>query len=82
MRTQHVMDAIARGDEKTATEAGIRLDGFVGSDNYEGGKVAGEYLIEVTGGKARVGGGCCGSRRCVGAGSVDAGWPVEGIEKP
>jgi ribose transport system substrate-binding protein len=44
-----------RVDEKTATEAGIRLDGFVGSDNYEGGKVAGEYLIQVTGGKARVG---------------------------
>ncbi len=44
-----------RVDEKAATEAGIRLDGFVGSDNYEGGKVAGEYLIQVTGGKARVG---------------------------
>ena len=44
-----------RVDEKAAAEAGIRLDGFVGSDNYEGGKVAGEYLIQVTGGKARVG---------------------------
>jgi len=38
-----------------AAEAGIRLDGFVGSDNYEGGRVAGEYLLQVTGGKARVG---------------------------
>jgi ribose transport system substrate-binding protein len=44
-----------RVDEKAAAEAGIRLDGFVGSDNYEGGKVAGEYLIQLTGGKARVG---------------------------
>ena len=43
-----------RVDEKTASEAGIKLDGFVGSDNYEGGKVAGEYLLKVTGGKARV----------------------------
>jgi ribose transport system substrate-binding protein len=44
-----------RVDEKAASEAGIKLDGFVGSDNYEGGKVAGEYLLKVTGGKARVG---------------------------
>src|SRR5262249_54839185 len=28
---------------------------FVGSDNYEGGKLAGEHLIKVTGGRARVG---------------------------
>jgi ribose transport system substrate-binding protein len=44
-----------RVDEKAAAEAGIKLDGFVGSDNYEGGKVAGEYLVKVTGGKAHVG---------------------------
>jgi ribose transport system substrate-binding protein len=44
-----------RVDEKAAAEAGIKLDGFVGSDNYEGGKVAGEYLLKVTGGKAHVG---------------------------
>jgi ribose transport system substrate-binding protein len=44
-----------RVDPKTAAEAGIRLDGFVGSDNYEGGKVAGEYLLQATGGKAKVG---------------------------
>ncbi len=43
-----------RVDEKAAGEAGIRLDGFVGSDNYEGGKVAGQHLLAVTGGKARV----------------------------
>jgi ribose transport system substrate-binding protein len=44
-----------RVDPKAAQDAGIRLDGFVGSDNYEGGKVAGEYLLRVTGGKAQVG---------------------------
>jgi len=44
-----------RVDVGAAAEAGIRLDGFVGSDNYEGGKLAGEYLIQVTGGRARVG---------------------------
>ena len=44
-----------RVDPKAAAEAGIKLDGFVGSDNYEGGKVAGEHLLQVTGGKANVG---------------------------
>jgi ribose transport system substrate-binding protein len=44
-----------RVDPKAAAEAGIKLDGFVGSDNYEGGKVAGEQLLQVTGGKAKVG---------------------------
>ncbi len=44
-----------RVDETAAMEAGVRLDGFVGSDNYEGGKVAGEHLLQLTGGKARVG---------------------------
>jgi ribose transport system substrate-binding protein len=44
-----------RVDEKAAAEAKIHLDGFVGSDNYEGGKVAGQHLVQVTGGKANVG---------------------------
>lgn len=44
-----------RVDAKAAQEAGIKLSGFVGSDNYEGGRVAGEYLLQVTGGKAQVG---------------------------
>jgi ribose transport system substrate-binding protein len=44
-----------RVDEKAAAEAGIKLDGFVGSDNYEGGRVAGQHLVQVTGGKANVG---------------------------
>src|SRR6186997_1946879 len=44
-----------RIDAKAAADAGVRAETFVGSDNYEGGKLAGEHLIKVTGGKARVG---------------------------
>jgi len=44
-----------RVDAKAAADAGVRPETFVGSDNYEGGKLAGEYLIKVTGGNARVG---------------------------
>ena len=43
-----------RVDAKAAADAGVRPETFVGSDNYEGGKLAGEYLIRVTGGNARV----------------------------
>jgi ribose transport system substrate-binding protein len=42
-------------DPKAASEGGIKIEGFVGSDNYEGGRVAGQHLVEVTGGKAHVG---------------------------
>src|SRR5712692_1960944 len=44
-----------RLDAKAAADAGVRAETFVGSDNYEGGKLAGEYLVNVTGGKGRVG---------------------------
>ena len=44
-----------RVDAKAAADAGVRPETFVGSDNYEGGKLAGDYLIRVTGGNARVG---------------------------
>jgi ribose transport system substrate-binding protein len=44
-----------RLDAKAAAAAGVRTETFIGSDNYEGGKVAGEYVVKVTGGKARVG---------------------------
>src|SRR5215204_2184273 len=44
-----------RVDEKAAADAGVHTETFVGSDNYEGGKLAGEYLLKVSGGKARVG---------------------------
>ncbi len=43
-----------RVDPAAAREAGIRIETFVGSDNYEGGKVAGGHLVEISGGKATV----------------------------
>ena len=44
-----------RLDPKAAADAGINARTFIGSDNYEGGKLAGEYVVGVTSGKARVG---------------------------
>jgi ribose transport system substrate-binding protein len=43
-----------RVDAKAAADAGVRTETFVGSDNYEGGKLAGEYLVKASGGKGRV----------------------------
>ncbi len=43
-----------RVDAKAAADAGVRTETFVGSDNYAGGKLAGEHLVTVSGGKARV----------------------------
>jgi ribose transport system substrate-binding protein len=43
-----------RVDPQAASEASVQIETFVGSDNYEGGRVAGEYLVGSTGGKARV----------------------------
>jgi ribose transport system substrate-binding protein len=44
-----------RVDAKAAAAAGVKTETFVGSDNYAGGTLAGEYLVKATGGKARVG---------------------------
>jgi len=44
-----------RLDPKAAADAVVHAETFVGSDNYEGGKLAGEYLVKATGGKAHVG---------------------------
>src|SRR5882672_2777443 len=43
-----------RVDAKAAADAGVKTETFVGSDNYAGGKLAGEYLVTSTGGKAHV----------------------------
>jgi ribose transport system substrate-binding protein len=43
-----------RVDAKAAADAGVHTETFVGSDNYAGGRLAGEYLVKATGGKARV----------------------------
>ena len=43
-----------RLDTKAAADAGVETVSFVGSDNYRGGQLIGEYLVKVSGGKARV----------------------------
>jgi ribose transport system substrate-binding protein len=43
-----------RVDPKAAADNSLKLASFIGSDNYEGGRLAGEHLAKVTGGKARV----------------------------
>ena len=43
-----------RVDPQAAKDAGIHVDTYIGSDNYEGGKMAGAYLVQATGGKANV----------------------------
>jgi ribose transport system substrate-binding protein len=43
-----------RVDPKAVADNGLRLESFIGSDNYEGGRMAGDYLAKATGGKARI----------------------------
>jgi ribose transport system substrate-binding protein len=43
-----------RLDAKAAADANIRTVSFVGSDNYRGGQLIGEYLITESGGKTNV----------------------------
>src|SRR5262245_28972586 len=43
-----------RVDPKAAADNKLKLESFIGSDNFEGGKIAGEHLAKITGGKARV----------------------------
>jgi len=44
-----------RVDAKAAADAGVHPETFVGSDNYDGGRMAGDYLVKASGGKSRVG---------------------------
>jgi ribose transport system substrate-binding protein len=44
-----------RVDANAAAAAGVRPLTFIGSDNYEGGKLAGEHAVKIAAGKARVG---------------------------
>ncbi len=41
-------------DPAAAAEAGIKTVTFVGSDNLEGGRLAGQQMVQVTGGRAKV----------------------------
>jgi ribose transport system substrate-binding protein len=43
-----------RVDPKAVVDNKLKIASFVGSDNYEGGRIAGEHLAKSTGGKARV----------------------------
>jgi len=43
-----------RLDGKAATDAGVRTASFVGSDNYRGGQIVGEFLVKASGGRANV----------------------------
>ncbi len=39
-------------DGAAAKDAGVHWDAYVGSDNVEGGRIAGRYLVQITNGKA------------------------------
>jgi ribose transport system substrate-binding protein len=39
---------------QTLQEAGGKVAGFIGSDNFEGGKLAGEFIVKKLGGSAKV----------------------------
>jgi ribose transport system substrate-binding protein len=43
-----------RADEKTLAAAGGKVATFIGSDNYDGGKIAGSFMAEKLGGKGNV----------------------------
>ena len=43
-----------RLDAATASAAGVTTASFVGSDNYRGGQIIGEYLVKASGGTANV----------------------------
>ncbi|MCA1560278.1 MAG: sugar ABC transporter substrate-binding protein [Acidobacteria bacterium] len=43
-----------RLDPKAAADAGVKTVAFVGSDNYRGGQIVGEFLVKASGGRANV----------------------------
>jgi ribose transport system substrate-binding protein len=43
-----------RLDQKAAADAGVKTASFVGSDNYRGGQLIGEYLGKISNGHAKV----------------------------
>jgi ribose transport system substrate-binding protein len=49
-----VMILDTKVDPAAAAEAGIKTVTFVGSDNLEGGRLAGQHMVQVTGGRAKV----------------------------
>jgi ribose transport system substrate-binding protein len=49
-----IVIADTRVDPAAAAAANVKLATFVGSDNYEGGRLAGQFLVQSTGGRANV----------------------------
>jgi ribose transport system substrate-binding protein len=43
-----------RLDPKASSDAGVKIASFVGSDNYRGGQIIGDYLVKASGGRATV----------------------------
>jgi ribose transport system substrate-binding protein len=43
-----------RVDSQALKQAGGQVAGFIGSDNFEGGKLAGEFIVKRLGGKGKV----------------------------
>lgn len=43
-----------RADEKALAAAGGKIATFIGSDNYDGGRIAGQFVVEKLGGKGNV----------------------------
>ena len=49
-----IVVADTRLDQAAATAANVKFGTFVGSDNYERGRIAGQFLVQATGGQAKV----------------------------
>jgi ribose transport system substrate-binding protein len=49
-----IVVADTRLDTAAATAANVKFGTFVGSDNYEGGRIAGQFMVQSTGGQANV----------------------------
>lgn len=43
-----------RVDPKAIADNNLKIESFIGSDNYEGGRMAGDYLAKIVGAKARI----------------------------
>ena len=43
-----------RVDSKAIADNNLKIESFIGSDNYEGGRMAGDYLAKIADGKARI----------------------------
>jgi len=43
-----------RVDPKAIADNNLKIESFIGSDNYEGGRMAGDYLAKIAGGTARI----------------------------